>query len=182
MVVNEGPRERYVPTVIRTCWCAFPLPLKGIVDYLSPSRRKFGSPDRVVGMAISLEDEKDRLDALAKWARRVISSGDHHGPEARRTARMPLNSELNLIPLVPESLRPCPERRIRTMGKDLSDTGVGILANQPLDDDLYFCESQQLDAILLIRKVRDRSVRGSIREYGFMILDRYGSFQDLRTL
>ena len=132
-------------------------------------------------MSISVEEEKDRLDALAKWARRVISAGEHHGPEARRTARAPLNSDLTLIPLVPATLRPCPERRIRVMGKDASDTGLGVLANQPLDDELYFCESHQLDAILLVRKVRERSVRGSIREYGFMTLDRYGSFQDLRN-
>ena len=105
-------------------------------------------------MGISLEEEKDRLDALAKWARRVISTGEHRGPEARKTARTPMNSELTLIPLMPESLRPCPERRLCVIGKDCSETGLGVLANQPLDEELYFCESEHLDAILLLRKVR----------------------------
>lgn len=128
------------------------------------------------------EDERARLDALAKWARRVLDDNDFEGREERRSPRSCMNAEMTLLPLEKNSLRPRLDRRVAVIGKDLSDVGLGIVSNQPLDDDLYFCEVIGQGGVMLIRKARERLVRGSIRDYGFMILDRYDSFQHLREM
>lgn len=131
-------------------------------------------------MSIEHQADRERFDALSKWARRVVSEGaTHQGPEARRTARMPMNAEIALVPLSGEKLRPDLDRRTFVVGKDISDTGLGVIANAPLVDELYFAMTSDEQFVLLVRKARERLVRGSIREYGFMIVDRYNSFGDL---
>jgi hypothetical protein len=117
------------------------------------------------------DDEKARLDALAKWARRVLDDNDFEES---------MNLTMSLLPIEKDSLRPRLDKRVAVIGKDLSDFGIGIVSNVPLNDDLYFLEFVGQPGILLIRKARERMVRGSIRDYGFMILDRYDSFQQLR--
>ncbi len=126
------------------------------------------------------DDEKARLDALAKWARRVLDDNDFEGREERRAPRESMNLTMSLLPIEKDSLRPRLDKRVAVIGKDVSDFGIGIVSNVPLDDDLYFLEFVGQPGILLIRKARERMVRGSIRDYGFMILDRYDSFQQLR--
>jgi hypothetical protein len=135
----------------------------------------------LVGTTLT-DDEKARLDALAKWARRVLDDNDFEGRDERRSARFSMNASMSLLPIDMQTLRPRLDRRTAVIGKDLSDIGVGIVSNQPLNDDLYFLEVIGQPGILLIRKARERLVRGSIRDYGFMILDRYDSFQHLRDM
>lgn len=133
-----------------------------------------------MGTALNFANDKERLDALSKWAKRVVKEDVQRNIEARRSPRTGLESDMVLVPLEPSTLRPKLDRRIIVVGKDCSETGIGIVSNVPLEDELYFCEFSELTGIWLIRKVRDRDVRGSIREYGFMILDRYESYQNLR--
>ncbi|MBY0588539.1 hypothetical protein K2X85_15290 [bacterium] len=133
-------------------------------------------------VATLTDDERARLDALAKWARRVLDDNDFEGRDERRANRTSMNAEMTLLPLEKNSLRPRLDRRVAVIGKDLSDVGIGIVSNQPLEDELYFCEVVGQSGVLLIRKARERLVRGSIRDYGFMILDRYDSFQHLREM
>jgi hypothetical protein len=85
-----------------------------------------------------------------------------------------------MIPLDNQTLRPDLGNRVAVISRDISEFGVGVLSNRPLDADLYFVEFADEAGVYLLRKARERCVRGSIREYGFMILDRYDSFQHLR--
>lgn len=124
----------------------------------------------------------DRLDALSKWAKRITKENSQRAisVEERRNVRMPLNAEIALIPITGPNLRPQPESRVTVVTRDFSESGIGILSNCELNSELYFAQAPELEGIFLIRKARDRQVRGSIREYGFMIIDMYESFKELR--
>lgn len=128
----------------------------------------------------TLDDEKGRLAALAKWAKRVVDNVEKRGIEERRSERIATNIEISLIPVDQQTLKPKLDRRIKAIARDLSQTGIGVLSNQPLGEAMYFCELTGHGGIFLLRTVRERAVRGAIREYGFMILDRYESYQHLR--
>ena len=125
-------------------------------------------------------DERARLDALAKWARRVVDHHDAPELENRRSPRQEKNVEMTMTPLDSETLRPVPEQSLRVIARDFSELGIGVVSNIPLRASLYFCEIADEPGVILVRQARERVVLGSIREYGFMTLDTYESFDDLR--
>lgn len=129
---------------------------------------------------MSVFDEQERLEALAKWARRVIEQAAPSPIERRRGGRAPWSRSLALVPLDRASLRPEVARRTLVATKDRSSDGFAVVSNIPLDAELYLAESD--DGIFLARKVRDRKVQGSVVEYGFQVLDRYRSFEELARL
>lgn len=123
--------------------------------------------------------DQDCLLALGKWAKRVISEGGHNGPEERRCTRQRNNAEMILMPLDSETLLPRTDRSTAAVGKDVSERGMGVVCNVPLKDNWYFAQMTDGE-ILLVRRIRGRRVLGAVSEYGFMILDRYGSFAELQ--
>lgn len=131
---------------------------------------------------MSTAADRERIDALAKWARRVTRREAHQGPEARESLRRSIDGEVVLLPLDAASMVPQLDRKALAAAKDRSDRGLGVVCNTPLTDDLYFAQIRNAGVckeILLVRKVRSRPIRGSVHEYGFMILDRYDSYHEL---
>ena len=126
--------------------------------------------------------ERQRLDALHKWAKRVFARGTAPpGREQRRQSRHEFNEEIALIPMNKDTFVPEPTGRVRAVCKDESASGMGIVSNIPLTGSLYFAELIQSERIFLLRLVRTRPLQGKVGEYGFEVIDRYDSFQDLRV-
>jgi hypothetical protein len=122
------------------------------------------------------------MDALAKWARRATRRQAPPGPEARESPRRPIDGEVVLLPLDAHSMVPQLHRKVLSAAKDRSDRGLGVVCNAPLDDELYFAQIRKAgvcEEILLVRKVRSRTIRGAVQEHGFMVLDRFDSFDQL---
>lgn len=125
--------------------------------------------------------DQQRLDALHKWARRVVEAEKgKKSVDRRRYPRRPAHCEIALVPLAQPSLEPLTDRRFTVVLKDVSLGGVSLICNEPIHDELFFGEFPESDDVLLLRVVRQRQVRGKILEYGLQILDRFNSYRELR--
>lgn len=125
-------------------------------------------------------EERQRIEALQKWARRVFGVSAHIRHENRRGARTGFTEEVTLIPLDADTLRPRDDKEIHCVTKDESDSGISVISNIPVDGELFFIEIVKTHQLLLARLARRRQIQGSIEELGFMVLDRYRSWSDLR--
>lgn len=127
-----------------------------------------------------LTDSK-RTRVLQNWVKQVLESGvPPAGMEQRRFVRNPSNSEVYLTPIESHSLRPLADGRISVVAKDESETGIGIVTDGALEGELFFGEFVDREGVFLARVVRQRTIYGSVVEYGMQVLDRYGSLDDLR--
>jgi hypothetical protein len=128
-------------------------------------------------------ENADRLAVLHGWAKRVMllrEGKEAPDPDKRRHIREPLDAEVVLLPLETHNLRPLPRDSMRVVGKDISDSGLAVLCDRTMPHELYFAEISRDLPVLLIRAVWQRQIENQIIEYGFQIIDRYGSFEELR--
>lgn len=130
-------------------------------------------------------DDKEKMAALRKWAKRVLSdSAERPGADEainkRRSPRKAVDAEVSLIPIDTRTLRPAPDKKCRAVIKDLSETGIGLVAHGNVEGELFFATIQGLSKLYLVRACRVRKIMGNITELGMQILDHYGSFDELR--
>lgn len=130
-------------------------------------------------------DDREKMSALRKWAKRILNdSTEKPVPDAvmnkRRSPRKAVDAEVSLIPIDTRTLRPSPEKKCRAVVKDLSETGLGLVAHGNIEGELFFATIQGLSKLYLVRACRVRKIMGNITEFGMQILDHYGSFDELR--
>lgn len=123
-----------------------------------------------------------RMEALRKWARRVLDHPASVERNRRKAQRRAIQQDVTLVPLDSSTLTPDANARVTAITKDESRAGLGVVSNQPIEGSLFFGQMTSSGEVFLARLVRERRVQGSISEFGFEVLDRYDSFDDLRNL
>ena len=136
--------------------------------------------------AIGIEDTK-RIEALQHWVRQVLArpAATGNGSEQRRQCRCELQATLTLIPLDSGTLRLQDAEKVRVVTKDFAIAedvaigGIGIVSDVELAADLYLADGLPEDPVCLLRKARQRPVDENIIEYGFQIIDRFESMDEI---
>ena len=115
--------------------------------------------------------EAEKLDALKKWAQRVLATPPARVPERRRHIRTAATETVQIIPIDRATMQPLIAQKLTAVTRDVSVSGVGIVVNVSLDLDICFIEfSDGSTALSKLR--RRRQVQGSVMEYGFEVLAR----------
>lgn len=86
---------------------------------------------------------------------------------------------MKMIPVDAHSSKPLHRLEMVGVTRDVSVSGMSIVVDRPLEHQHFFVQFEGMDSIFLVLRIRERSIQGSIREYGFRIADRYASMEAL---